>query len=132
MTPPSPRVLLVVDEPAVQAALLVALEVAGFEAVAAADATQALEVLAHRRIDAVVADYHLSGIVGLDLLAAIRGTAPDTALILYSSGMTEGLAIEGRDFDVHVVLEKPVSGGNLWQRSGRRWPPAKAAWRFPA
>jgi two-component system response regulator AtoC len=107
------RVLLVEDDPAVQAALLGALEAAGFEAVGAADATQALEVLADQRIDVVVADYHLPGVVGLDLLAAIRGTAPGTALILYSGGMTEELAAEARDFDVRVVLEKPVSGEQL-------------------
>jgi DNA-binding response OmpR family regulator len=69
-------VLLVEDDPAVQAALLGPLEAAGFEAVGAADATQALEVLADRRIDVVVADYHLPGIVGLDLHAAIRGRRP--------------------------------------------------------
>jgi DNA-binding response OmpR family regulator len=49
------RVLLVEDDLAVQAALLGPLEAAGFEAVGAADATQALEVLAGRRIDVVVA-----------------------------------------------------------------------------
>jgi DNA-binding NarL/FixJ family response regulator len=51
--------------------------------------------------------------VGLDLLAAIRGTAPGTALILYSGGMTDELAAEARDFDVRVVLEKPVSAEQL-------------------
>lgn len=106
-------VLLVEDDPVVQAALLGPLEAAGFEAVGAVDATQALEVLARRRIDVVVTDYRLPGIVGLDLLAAIRETAPGTALILYSGGMTAELAAEARDFDVRVLLEKPVSGEQL-------------------
>jgi two-component system response regulator FixJ len=113
MTEARRRVLLVEDDAAVQAALLGALEAGGFEAVGAADAPQALEILANRLVDVVVADYHLPGIVGLDLLGAIRGTAPGTALILYSGGMTEELAAEARDFDVRVVLEKPVSGEQL-------------------
>ena len=66
--------LLVEDDPAVRAALLGALEAVGFEAVGTADAAEALEVLARRRVDVVVADYHLPGIAGLDLLAAIRGS----------------------------------------------------------
>jgi len=72
VTPPRLRVLLVEDDPAVRAALLGALEVAGFEAVGTADAVEALAILAKRRVAVVVADYHLSGIAGLDLLAAIR------------------------------------------------------------
>ena len=113
MATPSPRVLLVEDDPAVQAAMLSALEAAGLEALGAADAAQALEVLSDRRIDVVVADYYLPGIAGLDLLAAIRGTAPATALILYSGEMTEELAAQARTFEVHVVLDKPVSAENL-------------------
>lgn len=46
-------------------------------------------------------------------LAAIRRTAPGTALILYSGGMTAELAAEDRDFDVRVVLEKPVFAEQL-------------------
>ncbi len=87
-----PRVLLVEDDPAVRAALLGALEVAGLEAVGTADAVEALAILAQRHVAVIVADYHLPGIAGLDLLAAIRGTAPGTSLILYSGGMTDELA----------------------------------------
>lgn len=79
----------------------------------AADAAEALEVLAQRRVDVVVSDYHLPGIASLDVLAAIRGTAPGTSLIPYSGGMTDELAAEARDFDVRVVLGKPVSAERL-------------------
>ncbi len=108
-----PRILLVEDDTAVRSAFLGPLEAAGFEAVGVEEAGQALEVLARRRIDVVIADYHLPGVAGLDLLAAIRTTAPGTALILYSGGMTEELAAEARDFGVAAVLEKPVSAERL-------------------
>jgi DNA-binding NtrC family response regulator len=107
------RVLLVEDDPAVRTALLGALEDAGFEAEGTGDAMEALAILAQRHVRVVVADYHLPGIAGLDLLAALRGTAPGTALILYSGGMTNELAAEARAFGVRVVLEKPVSAEQL-------------------
>jgi CheY-like chemotaxis protein len=59
MATPRHRVLLVENEPAVRAAMLGALGTAGLEAVGAADAAQALDVPADRRIDVVVAHYHL-------------------------------------------------------------------------
>jgi DNA-binding NtrC family response regulator len=107
------RVLLVEDDPAVRSALLGALEDAGFEAFGAADAAEALGVLGQYPVTVVVADYHLPGVAGLDLLAAIRGTAPSTSLILYSGGMTDELAEEAREFGVRAVLEKPVSAERL-------------------
>jgi CheY-like chemotaxis protein len=113
MATSSHRVLLLWDDPAVQAAMLGALEAAGLETVGAADPTQAVDVLTNRRIDVVVADYHLPGTVGLELLAVIRGTAPATRLILYSGEMTAELAAEARAFEVHRVLDKPVSGEKL-------------------
>jgi two-component system, response regulator FlrC len=113
MAPSTSRVLLVEDDAAVRSALLGTLQGAGFEAIGAQDAGQALEVLAQRRVDVVIADYHLPGVAGLQLLAAIRGTAPGTALILYSGRMTEELAAEARDFGVSVILEKPVSAEQM-------------------
>ncbi len=107
------RVLLVEDDPAVRSALLGALEDAGFEALGAADAAEALGVLGQRRVTVVVADYNLPGVTGLDLLAAIRGATPGTSLILYSGGMTDMLAEEAREFGVRAVLEKPVSAERL-------------------
>ena len=104
-----PRVLLVEDDRAVRSALMGSLESAGFDVIGVEEAGPALDVLARRRIDVVITDYHLPGIAGLDLLAAIRGTAPGTILILYSGGMTEELAAEARDYGVAVVLEKPIS-----------------------
>ncbi len=73
------RVLVVEADSAVRAGVLGALEAADFEGVGAADTLQALEALSDLRIDVMVADYQLPGILGLDLLAAIRGTAPGMA-----------------------------------------------------
>jgi two-component system, NtrC family, C4-dicarboxylate transport response regulator DctD len=107
------RVLFVDDNALVRAALLGALEAAGFQAQGAGDAAEALEALSQQRFDVVVADYYLPGVTGLELLAAIKGAAPEIPLILYSGGMTDELAAEARDFGVRVVLEKPVATERL-------------------
>ncbi len=104
-----PRVLVVEDSRTVRAALMGALTDAGLEAVAVADATEALDALAHRRFNLVLADYQLPGMNGLNLLAALRGTDADFPLILYSGSMTPELAAQARDFGVAAVLEKPIS-----------------------
>jgi CheY-like chemotaxis protein len=104
-----PRVLVVEDSRTVRAALVEALTGAGFEAVAVTDATEALDALAHRRFNLVLADYQLPGMNGLNLLAALRGTDADFPLILYSGSMTPELAAQARDFGVSAVLEKPIS-----------------------
>jgi DNA-binding NtrC family response regulator len=116
------RVLLVEDHAALRSAMLGALEVAGFEAIGAGGAAEALEVLGQRRMDVVVADYYLPGITGLDLLTAIKGSAPSTPLILYSGAMTDTIAEEARNFGVRALLEKPVSNARLVEVVGRRWP----------
>jgi DNA-binding NtrC family response regulator len=105
---PRSKVLLVKDDPAIRAALLGALEAAGFEAAGAADAAEALQVLAQYRVAVVVADHHLPAIAGLD-----GGAALGTSLILYSGRMTDEPAAEAQDFGVRVVLEKPVSAERL-------------------
>jgi CheY-like chemotaxis protein len=108
-----PRILVVEDSRTVRAALSEALTGAGLEAVAVADATEALDALAHRRFNLVLADYQLPGMNGLNLLAALRGTDADFPLVLYSGSMTPELAAQARDFGVAAVLEKPISPERL-------------------
>jgi DNA-binding NtrC family response regulator len=103
------RVLLVDDSRTMRSAVLGALEAAGFETVAVGDVTEALDALAQRRFDVVLADYLLPGFSGLELLTAIKNAAPGTPLILYSGSMTEALAAEAQNSGVAAVLETPIS-----------------------
>jgi len=103
------RVLLVDDSRTMRGAVLGALEAAGFETVAVGDVGEALDALAQRRFDVVLADYLLPGFSGLELLAAIKNAAPRTPLILYSGSMTEALAAEAQNSGVAAVLETPIS-----------------------
>jgi len=100
--------MLVEDSPTVRAVLGDALSRAGFDVDGARDADDAMDLLLDRRYDAVIADYQLPGMTGLDFLAALRGAYPQAPLILYSGWMTPELAAEARAFGVTAVLEKPV------------------------
>ncbi len=104
-----PRILLIDDSHTARATLARALEAAGFEVLAAGDVAEALDVWAARNVDVVVADYHLPGMNGLDLLAALRSVDARRPLLLYSASMTPELATAARDFRVTAVLQVPVA-----------------------
>ncbi len=70
---PRPRLLLLDDS---RATFARALEDAGFEVLVAGDVAEALDVLAARDVDVVVADYHLPGMSGLDLLGPYGASMP--------------------------------------------------------
>ena len=111
---PQPRGLIVEDAGAVRDLLRDALGQAGFEADTAETATEAIDHLATRRYAVIVADCILPDLPTLDWLAALRGAAPTTPLILQSGGIgPEELAGYAAEFGVAGVLEKPFSVGQL-------------------
>jgi len=110
---PRPRILLLDDSRTSRAVFARALEAAGFEVLLAGDVAEALDVWAARDVDAVVADYQLPGMTGLDLLAALRSVDARRQLLLYSASMTPELAAAARGFRVTAVLQAPVAAEQL-------------------
>ncbi len=87
---------------------------AGFDVESASMATEAVELLASRRYAAIVADCFLPDLAPLDWLAALRGVAPKTPLVIYSGSLRlEELRRQARDFGAVAVLEKPFSPAQL-------------------
>lgn len=84
-----------------------ALEDAGFEVRGVVDAADARDALAQQRYDVIVADYELSVVTGVEMLAALRGPMPRTPLILCSGGLTPLVEAEARRFGPFAVLGKP-------------------------
>jgi CheY-like chemotaxis protein len=108
IAPQGSRILLIDDSRTARVTLARALEAAGFETATVGDAAEALDALAQRHFYAVVADYQLPGVTGLELLAILRGEDPARPLILYSASMTPDLAAQARTFRVTAVLRSPV------------------------
>lgn len=68
-----PTALIAEDVPMVRESLVIALQEAGYEVVAAANGREALDALAERRFDVLVTDMWMPEVDGLRLLKEIRG-----------------------------------------------------------
>jgi DNA-binding response OmpR family regulator len=80
----------------------------GFEVDEASSLAAALDALARRTYQAIVVDYDMPELAGVDLLAALRGAAAATPRILCAV-VTPEIRAEARKFGVLAVLDKPIS-----------------------
>ena len=106
-----PRVLVVDDAPDVTEMLATLLQHAGFDAVMAFSAVQALEVAQTERFDLVISDIGMPGMNGYDLAIALRAlpefkSVPMIAVTGFSMYDDKDRALES-GFDAHLV--KPVN-----------------------
>ena len=101
-------ILVVDDEPEIVDALVRTLRHGGYRIVSATSGEAALEVLASEKIDVVVSDIDMRGMSGLDLLARVRVTYPETVRIVLT-GVTslEGALRAINEGEVHRFLTKP-------------------------
>ena len=105
------RVLVVEDDDSVREALLLALEIEGFDPVAAASAEQAVELVNKAQVhpDLVISDYHLgSSMTGVDALARLRQVLGTTVPAVFLSGDTSSAMKSVREFPRSELLRKPV------------------------
>jgi DNA-binding response OmpR family regulator len=114
MPTPRRRLLLVEDARLVREVLSESLTQADFHVDTAGTATEAMEWLSIRRYAAIVADGILPDLSPMDWLAAIRGAAPETPIVLYSGTVAlEDLQQLARQWEVAAVLEKPFTPAEL-------------------
>lgn len=111
-----PRVLVVDNEPLVRWSLTTGLRLSGFDADAAADATEARALARHGpRPDVVLLDARLWGADPQDLLDEIRSMAPQCRFLI--------LAVAGQDvclssWDAVTVIRKPFDLDDVVRRVG--------------
>jgi DNA-binding response OmpR family regulator len=106
------RVLLADDDPDLRGLLSLTLRRAGYDVVEAADGVELLDrieaTIAKRDYFAViVADVHMPGLTGLDVLAALRCTSWTTPVILITAFGDPATKAEADDLGA-TVLEKPL------------------------
>ncbi|MFC4407490.1 PAS domain-containing protein [Haloarchaeobius iranensis] len=82
------------------------LQDAGFDCLVATTGADALTRLGETRIDCVVSEYEMSGIDGLDLLAAVRGRRDRLPFIMFTSTGSESVASEAISAGVTDYLRK--------------------------
>ena len=114
VSPSRPRLLLVEDHEPLLGVLGEVLDRAGFEVATASTATEAIDLLVGRRYAAIVADCSLPDLPPLDWLAAARGAAPTTPLILFSGLVSlqdaQRLTVQ---FRALTLLKKPCTPEQL-------------------
>ena len=102
------RILVVEDEEACRHVLQTFLTMAGASVAAFARAEDAACALKEQPCDAVVADIHLPGISGIDLLRTIRASKSDLPVILVTGFQSIDSAIEALHLGAQDYLLKPI------------------------
>jgi CheY-like chemotaxis protein len=80
----------------------------GFQIVAAASGTQALEKAGKQAFDLVITDVRMPGMDGIELTEAIRGLSTHTVMIWITAYGCEKLKSERERLNIHICLEKPL------------------------
>ena len=106
------RVLLVEDDAQARELYRDILRSAGFVAVEAGSASDALALLAREHFDAAVVDYSLPDMDGLSLARRMAGTHPEVAIV-FASGY--GSLVTGASDLATRVLTKPFTDLQLKQ-----------------
>jgi two-component system response regulator AtoC len=111
------RVLLVDDEPSVRAALRELVQGRGWEPLVARSGAEALEVV--ERADAVVTDFSMPEMDGLELLRAIRERDESLPVILLTARGSERLAVRAMKAGAYEYVPKPFDVDEMALAIGR-------------
>jgi DNA-binding NtrC family response regulator len=112
-----PRILVVDDDAAVQASLVLLLKQNGFDARAADDGAAALAQLAAAPFDLVIQDMNFSlatsGDEGLDLLGRVKSAHPALPVLLMTAWGSISLAVRGMKAQAANFFTKPWDNAQL-------------------
>src|SRR5262245_57838335 len=113
------NVLVVDDDPQALAALQRSLRGEPYEAFFTTDPFSALELLKHRDFHLVITDEFMPGMMGTELVEAVRHRLPDAPVILLTG--YPNMAVSYRSFRqrVDLFMVKPWSGRELRSQARR-------------
>ena len=101
------RVLVVDDEPSIRAELEEALQEAGYQTAGAGDGRAAAELALQQSFDLCLSDIRMPQLGGLELLARLAATSPETMVILMTAHGELDTAIEALRLGAVDYLLKP-------------------------
>ncbi len=113
------RVLVVDDEPRMAAAVAEALTLGGAECTTCASGAEALAALAEHAIDAVVTDWRMPGMDGLELLRRVQDAAPGTPVLILTAYADVPSAVSAMREGAFDYLTKPFDNRELRARVAR-------------
>ncbi len=101
------RILFADDEPSIQELMRIELPRLGHEATVCPDGSTALAALDRTAYDCVVVDLDMPGVGGMEVIARVRATAPDTEAVIITGKSSVETAIEAVRQGVFEYLTKP-------------------------
>ncbi len=107
------KILLVDDERKLAVVLSGDIEDAGHEVVVAQDGRTALQVLKNDRIDVVVTDIRMEPVDGLELLAEVKRSSPETDVIMMTAFASTDTAVDALRKGAADYLIKPFPSDEL-------------------
>jgi two-component system chemotaxis sensor kinase CheA len=118
------KVLIVDDEPDWLAMLASAVKAAGFAAVAAGSAEEALERIHGEPLFLVLSDLMLPEADGIELCRRVRAERPDLPFVLVTGKADRDRAIEGLRAGITDIVDKPFSHESvktlIWVHAAKR------------
>ncbi len=107
-------ILLVDNEHAVLDALGQILHNFGYNVISRPDAESAFSVIREEnKIDLVLTDYRLSGLKGMEFIAALKQNLPSTPVVILTGDCSVEVYIKALSLGVIECLNKPVSMKDL-------------------
>src|SRR5205809_5847043 len=103
------HILIVDDEPGIQATLRGVLEDEGYRVTAVGSGADALRVVADESPDLTFLDIWMERMDGLETLAEIKRTRPDAIVVMISGHGTIETAVKATKLGAYDFIEKPLS-----------------------
>ncbi|HEX7937459.1 MAG TPA: sigma-54 dependent transcriptional regulator [Gemmatimonadaceae bacterium] len=113
------RVLVVDDEATIRESCATVLEMDGYQVTACARGQEAIDLLAHRRFQIVLADQHLPVADGFAVLRAALSSNPDVLFIMITGNPSVQSSLEALEAGAWDYLPKPFSATQLQVLVGR-------------
>ena len=78
----------------------------GIRVVTATSGDQALQILKEQSFDAIISDYAMPGMNGIDFMKQVKGMGDDTPFIIFTGKGREDVVIDALNFGADLYLEK--------------------------
>jgi CheY-like chemotaxis protein len=134
MSPNGRRVLVADDQPHVRRIVSDKLTKAGYEVFVAEDGDEALRMVAQHHPDAMVVDYRMPGLNGMDLSRALLQdtTTASIPVVLLTAYDAQVLRLPLGETNIRVMITKPFSPADIVRVVNNLFEPNDEAARLPA
>lgn len=78
----------------------------GIQVTTATSGDQALEILKSRKFDAIISDYAMPGMNGIEFMKQVKSLGDDTPFIIFTGRGREDVVIDALNFGADLYLEK--------------------------